>query len=275
MSSEKIQEVYNFWNSRPCNIRHSNKSQDTVEFFDEVSKKKYRAEPHKKEFLALEKWKGKRVLELGCGLGTDAIEFAKAGAEVVCVDLTENSLNLCKKNFEVHGLQGTFYQGNIEELSSFLPESDKNSFDLIYSFGVIHHTPNPKAVFEQVKNYLKEDGELRCMLYSRFSYKLFWLMWLYDRWNVSQADEIIQNYSEAQTGCPVTYTFTFDEVKDLIAPHFKVDTIWKDHIFIWDIEKYKQNIFEPDDTFKGVSPEYLEKMCKELGWHTMIIAKHA
>lgn len=274
MSSEKIQEVYNFWNSRPCNIRHSNKSQDSVEFFDEVSKKKYKAEPHKKEFLALEKWKGKRILELGCGLGTDAIEFAKAGAEVVCVDLTENSINFCKKNFELHGLQGSFYQGNIEELSSFLPESYYKSFDLIYSFGVIHHTPNPKVVFEESKKYLKEDGELRCMLYSRFSYKLFWLMWLYDIWNVSTADNTIQKYSEAQTGCPVTYTFTFDEVKELIAPYFKVETIWKDHIFIWDIEKYKQNIFEPDDTFKGVSAEYLEKMCKELGWHTMFIAKH-
>ncbi len=92
-----INDVYNFWNSRPCNIRHSSKPIDSVEFFDEVSVKKYKAESHKFNFLALEKWKGKRILELGCGLGTDAIQFAKAGASVVCVDLTENSLNLCKK----------------------------------------------------------------------------------------------------------------------------------------------------------------------------------
>lgn len=275
MATEKIKEVYDFWNSRPCNIRHSTKSQDTVEFFDEVSKKKYRAEPHKKDFLALEKWKGKRVLELGCGLGTDAIEFAKAGAEVVCVDLTENSLTLCKKNFELHGLEGAFYQGNIEELHSFLPESYIGYFDLVYSFGVIHHTPNPKAVFEQIKKYMKEDGELRCMVYSRFSYKLFWLMKMYNHWNFSDIDTLIQNYSEAQSGCPVTYTYTFDDVKDLLSPYFKVDSIWKDHIFIWDIEKYKQNIFEPEDTFKNVSAEYFEKMCKELGWHTMFIAKHS
>lgn len=273
MTKEKLKEVYDFWNNRPCNVRHSNKSQDTIEFFDEVAIKKYKAEPHKKEFLELEKWNGKRVLELGCGLGTDAIQFAKAGAKVVCIELTENSLNMCKKNFELHGLEGTFIQGNIEELDTLLPVEYRNSFDLIYSFGVIHHTPNPKAVFEKLPLFLADDGEVRCMVYSRFSYKLFWLMWIYDKWNMSNADEIIQNYSEAQTGCPVTYTYTFDEVKDLISPGLELKSIWKDHIFIWNIEKYKQNIFEPDEPFQGVDAAYLEKMCKELGWHTMFIAK--
>lgn len=273
MSADRLQEVYNFWNSRPCNIRHSTKSQDTVDFFDEVAAKKYRAEPHKLDFLALEKWKGKRVLELGCGLGTDAIQFAKAGAEVVCVDLTENSLALCKKNFELHGLNATFYQGNIEELDSLLPEEDRNSFDLIYSFGVIHHTPNPSTVFQKIPIFLRDGGEVRCMVYSRFSYKLFWLMWIYDRWNMSQADQIIQQYSEAQSGCPVTYTYTFDEVETLVGDKLHVEKIWKDHIFIWDIPKYKENIFEPDEPFQGISDEYLKKMSKELGWHTMFIAK--
>jgi len=98
MSSDKIQQVHDYWNSRPCNVRHSSKSQDTVEFFDEVAAKKYKAESHKLEFLALDQCKGKRVLELGCGLGTDAIQFAKAGAHVTCIDLTENSLALCKRN---------------------------------------------------------------------------------------------------------------------------------------------------------------------------------
>ena len=128
-----IKEVYDFWNSRPCNIRHSNKSQDSVEFYDEVATKKYRAEPHKYDFLDLNRWKGKNILELGCGLGTDAIQFAKAGAKLVCIDLTENSLELCRKNFEVHGLQATFFKGNIEELDTILPESYLGSFDLIYS----------------------------------------------------------------------------------------------------------------------------------------------
>jgi SAM-dependent methyltransferase len=272
MANASIQDVYTFWNNRPCNVRHSSKSQDDVEFYDEVAKKRYRAEPHILAFLSPESWKGKRVLELGCGMGTDAIQFAKAGAEVVCVDLTENSLNLCKKNFATHALEADFYQGNIEELDTFLPEKYRGTFDLIYSFGVIHHTPSPKKVFEKLPMFLAENGEVRCMLYSRFSYKLFWLMNEYDTWEMSKADSIIQTYSEAQSGCPVTYTYTFDEVRELVSPSLKVDSIWKDHIFIWNIEKYKQHIFEPDKPFVNVSPEYLAKMKKELGWHTLFIA---
>lgn len=274
MSVKSIDEVYTFWNNRPCNIRHSSKSQDTVEFFDEVAIKRYTAEPHILHFMSPEKWKGKRVLELGCGMGTDAIQFAKAGASVVCVDLTENSLNLCRKNFEVHGLEAEFFLGNIEELDTILPEIYKGAFDLIYSFGVIHHTPNPQKVFEKISLYLSSEGEMRCMLYSRFSYKLFWLMNEYKRWNISEADSIIQEYSEAQSGCPVTYTYTFEEVSQLLNPYLTIKEINKDHIFIWNIEKYKQNIFERDAPFQGVSDEYLRQMKKELGWHTLFIAKN-
>jgi SAM-dependent methyltransferase len=79
-------------------------------------------------------------------------------------------------NFALHGLTGEFFLGNIEELDTILPKDYQGKFDLIYSFGVIHHTPNPKKVFEQMPYFLKQGGEVRCMLYSRFSYKLFWLM---------------------------------------------------------------------------------------------------
>jgi SAM-dependent methyltransferase len=266
-----IQDVYKYWNDRPCNVRHSTKSQDTVEFFDEVAAKKYKVEDHKLEFLALEKWSGKRVLELGCGLGTDAISFAKAGAHVTCVDLTDSGIELCRKNFHLHGLSGEFFVGNIEDLDTFLPA--ENQYDLIYSFGVIHHTPNPAKVFEKAARYLKDDGELRCMLYSRFSYKLFWLMDMYNDWSFAGADSLIQNYSEAQSGCPVTYTYTFDEIAELIAPHFKVEKIWKDHIFCWEIEPYKRNEFVLTKPFEGLSDSYFSKMKKELGWHTMFIAR--
>jgi ubiquinone/menaquinone biosynthesis C-methylase UbiE len=268
-----IDDVHSYWNSRPCNIRHSSKSQDSVEFFDEVAAKKFKAEDHKLEFLDLQRWNGKHILELGCGMGTDAIQFAKAGAIVTCIDLTENSLDLCKKNFALHGLQAEFFLGNIEELDSILPKDYAAKYDLIYSFGVIHHTPNPKKVFEKIPYFLNPNGEVRCMLYSRFSYKLFWLMKEYNEWSFSDADSLVQNYSEAQSGCPMTYTYTFDEIKDLISPYLEIQSIWKDHIFMWDIENYKKNIFIRDTPFQSVSDEYLTKMKKELGWHTMFIAK--
>jgi len=246
---------------------------DSITFFDEVATKKFKAEPHKIDFLDLQNCKGKRILELGSGLGTDAIRFAKAGATVVCVDLTHKGIDLCQKNFELHNLSGEFYQGNIEELDTFLPTNYLNSFDLIYSFGVIHHTPTPSNVINQVSKYLKTNGEFRFMVYSKFSYKLFWLMDQYDHWKFENIDLLIQNYSEAQSGCPVTYTYSFDDVEELLKPHFSICKIWKDHIFKYDIENYKQNIFITDTTFQNISDEYFRSLEKELGWHTMVIAK--
>ena len=266
-----LDDVYKFWNDRPCNVKHSKREVGTIEYFDEVAAKRYRAEPHILSFMDAGAWKGKRVLDIGCGVGTDSLQFANAGAYVTCVDLTESGLNLCRKNFETHGLQGDFYQGNIEELDSVLPDICKNSFDLIYSFGVIHHTPNPRKAFEKASLFLKPEGQMRCMVYSRFSYKLFWLMKENDIWDFSNADTLIQRFSEAQTGCPVTYTYTFDEVADLVKPHLNIKIIWKDHIFLYDIEKYKQGLFEYDKPFEGMSEEYRKAMCKELGWHTLMV----
>jgi 2-polyprenyl-3-methyl-5-hydroxy-6-metoxy-1,4-benzoquinol methylase len=269
---KNIQSVYSYWNDRPCNIRHSDSPQDSLSFFEEVSAKKYKAEPHKLDFLNINNWKDKWVLELGCGIGTDAVLFAAAGANIVCVDLTSNAIKLCSQNFKLRNLSGEFYIGNIEELDTFLPEKYKLSFDLVYSFGVIHHTPNPSRVIEQVRKFIKPSGEFRFMVYSRVSYKLFWLMNSHSVWNFSNSDDLIQRYSEAQSGCPVTYTYTFGEVAELLGTNFSIDKIWKDHIFKYDIENYKKNIFVEDKAFESVDQAFFKSMEKELGWHTMCIA---
>ncbi len=266
-----ISDVYNYWNNRPCNVRHSKEPVGSLGYFEQVSQKKFFVESHKLEFLNLGNMKGKRVLELGCGMGTDAVKFAEAGAEVVCVDLTNAAIDLCKKNFEARGLKAEFYCGNIEELDTFLPASYKESFDLVYSFGVIHHTPTPSNVIQQVKQFLKKGGEFRFMVYSRFSYKLFWLMNLHNQWNLETSESLIQTYSEAQEGSPVTYTYTFEEVKDLVGNDFVIEKIWKDHIFKYDIPSYIQGKYEIDSFFKGYSESLLKEMEKELGWHTLCI----
>lgn len=267
-----IKEVYDYWNNRPCNIRHSTKSNDNVEFYDDVAIKRYKAEPHIKNFLELGKWKGKKVLELGSGLGTDAIQFAKSGALMTCIDLTENSIELCRKNFKLHNLNGEFYVGNIEDLDKILPNTYLESFDLIYSFGVIHHTPNPKNVIEQVKKYLKKDGEFRFMVYSKISYKLFWLMNTVNDWKFENIDKVVERNSEAQTGCPITYTYTFEDVKKLLGENYNINRIWKDHIFRYDIDLYKQNIFKDDKAFENIDEKFFNDLKEEVGWHTLCVA---
>jgi len=138
-----ITEVKEFWDNRPCNIRHSKREVGTKEYFDEVEKKKFFVEPHIKSFSEFNLWNGKKVLEIGCGLATAGINFARNGADYTGVELSKESLDLAKKRFEVYNLNGNFHEGNAENLSEFLP---KEKFDLIYSWGVIHHTPNPQKV---------------------------------------------------------------------------------------------------------------------------------
>src|SRR2546423_3371116 len=137
-----IDTVKAYWDRRPCNIRHSNRPIGTKEYFDEVEARKYHVEAHIPGFAQFERWAGKRVLEVGCGIGTDTINFARAGATVTAVDLSTESLTVARQRADVFGLQDriTFFSANAEQLSEVI---QVQPYDLVYSFGVIHHTPSP------------------------------------------------------------------------------------------------------------------------------------
>ena len=146
-----INRVREYWNARPCNIRHSTKPVGTREYFDEVEARKYMVESHIPAFAEFERWRGKKVLEIGCGIGTDTINFARAGAQVTSVDLTEKSLEVARQRAKVFGFEDRvrFIQANAEKLSDYVPVEP---YDLVYSFGVIHHTPHPELVMEEIRS---------------------------------------------------------------------------------------------------------------------------
>jgi SAM-dependent methyltransferase len=255
-----IDTVAAYWNRRPCNIRHSTKAIGTAAYFDEVEQRKYMVEPHIPGFADFARWKGKRVLEIGCGIGTDATNFARAGADYTAIDLSDESIALAKKRFEVFGLSGRFFSGNSEQLSKIVPDGD---FDLIYSFGVIHHTPAPVAVIKEARKLIAADGEFRLMLYARHSWK----------------DIMIDaglDQPEAQTGCPIAFRYTHDEVRDLLAEGgFSVTSIEQTHIFPYKIESYVKYEYELQPWFKAMPGEMFEALERRMGWHLLITARPA
>jgi len=265
-----IEHVRDFWNARPCNIRHSDKPVGSREYFDEVERRKYFVEPHIPEFAEFSRWAGRRVLEIGCGLGTDTVSFARAGAHVTAVELSEESAALARRRLEVYGLsdRAAVHVGNAEELPAVVPPQ---TFDLVYSFGVIHHSPNPRRIVEHIRRYMARQSELRLMVYSRVSYKLFATMREEGIWDLARIDELIARRSEAQTGCPVTYTYNADTARELLAG-FDILEMRKTHIFTWDVDAYRRYEYRKAPEWAQVSEAELASLESELGWHLLIRA---
>lgn len=253
----RIADVENYWNRRPCNIRHSLKEVGSKEYFDEVEARKYFVEPHISGFAEFDRWAGKKVLEIGCGLGTDATNFARAGAHYTAVELSKESLTLARKRFEVFGLEGRFFQGNAERVDRFVPH---DGYDLIYSFGVIHHTVSPRRVIEAARRLIAPDGELRIMLYNRRSWKNAMIRAGFDQ-------------PEAQTGCPIAFTYTPEEVAELLDGQFEVTECQPEHIFPYIIEKYVNYEYELEPWFSAMPEGMFRALERELGWHLLIKAK--
>jgi 2-polyprenyl-3-methyl-5-hydroxy-6-metoxy-1,4-benzoquinol methylase len=266
-----IGEVREFWNRRPCNIRHSPKAVGSREYFDEVEARKYFVEPHIPGFAAFNRWKGKRVLEIGCGIGTDTMNFARAGADVTAVDLSERSLEIAHQRAATYGLPNIrFYHGNAEELTSFVPRGD---YDLIYSFGVVHHTPRPERVIEQLRLYSRPGTALKIMVYHRYSWKAMQILVREGGgalWNFSQ---LLQRHSEAQTGSPVTYSYTPRSVRELLRG-FTVDSVAIDHIFAYRLPEYLQYLYVKLWYFRWLPEPAFRWLEKHFGWHLCVDAHY-
>lgn len=255
-NTELLEKVRNYWNNRPCNLRHSRSPIGTKEYFDEVEARRYRNEPHNFTFPDFDRWKGKKVLEIGCGIGTDAVNFARAGADYTGIDLSEESVKLCKKRFEVFGLHGRIREANAEEVDLIFAGE---KFDLIYSFGVIHHAPRPERIVQGLPSILADDGEVRAMLYAKNSWKNILINADWDQ-------------PEAQDNCPQAVTYTHAEVRELFKD-FDTVHVEQDFIFPWNIEHYVKYEYVKQPWFEAMPPELFRIMERALGWHLMITAK--
>jgi ubiquinone/menaquinone biosynthesis C-methylase UbiE len=268
----EIARVSEFWDERPCNIRHSPRPVGTREYFDEVEARKYLVEPHIPGFAQFERWRGKKILEIGCGIGTDTMNFARHGAKVTAVDLSGKSLDVARRRARVLGLEDRirFFQANAERLSEVLPVEP---FDLVYSFGVIHHTPHPERAIAEVQRYVASSGTLKIMVYHRWSWKVLCILLGYGKGRFWKLDELVARYSEAQTGCPVTYTYSRRAGRRLLERHgFRVTGAAVNHIFHYDISEYLQYRYRKVWYFRWMGQSMFRAVERVFGWHLCLTA---
>jgi 2-polyprenyl-3-methyl-5-hydroxy-6-metoxy-1,4-benzoquinol methylase len=253
-----LTEVEEYWDKRPCNIRHSDNVIGTKEYFLEVSERRFFVEPHIREFMAPSELAGKNVLELGCGIGTDAALFAESGANYSGIELSSKSLEIAKNRFSLFDLQGKFIASSIEDF-----QISRNNFaspDLVYSFGVLHHTVNPLVALKNIVSQCKNGTEFRIMLYASNSYKYALIKAGVDQY-------------EAQNNCPIAFTYTKQEAITLMEDAgLKVSQISQDHIFPYNVDKYKQYIYEKEPWFECMPPEHFKALKDNFGWHLLINA---
>jgi len=270
---KQIDQVTAYWSARPCNSRHSRANIDAEpgRYHWEVSRRKGRVEPHLFRFAELDRWHGKQVLDLGCGIGTESLAFAASGAHVTGLDLSRASVDIAIKRAAAAGLLGRamFYVADME--AEPLPD-EWGSYDLVWAWGSVHHTPHPAIAVWNAAEYLASGGELRLMVYHRLSTKALrlWARAGFPR----DFDAAVAKGSEAQPGCPITHTYTRSSARRLVeGAGLRVESIEVDHIFPWDGHAYGRHEYVKGWPWRWLPGWLFRRLERVLGWHLMVVAR--
>tara|TARA_B100000029_G_C17366705_1_gene884608 strand:- start:46 stop:840 length:795 start_codon:yes stop_codon:yes gene_type:complete len=248
-----------YWNKQPCNIKHSKKKIFSKAYFDEVSAKRYFVENHIKKFVNFKKWKNKNVLEVGFGIGTDAIQFLKNGAFYSGIELSDKSYYITKKRIALYKFSKKAFliRDEAEKLSKYF--SKKNNFDLIYSFGVLHHSSSLRKSLNEIYKIMTKKTILKIMLYAKNSYKFFLM------------ENNLARY-EAQKNVPVIDFYDKNQIKKIFRK-FKIINMYQDFIFPYKIKPYKKNQYVKVNHFKYMNKNIFNILKSNLGEHLLITLK--
>jgi SAM-dependent methyltransferase len=213
--------VRQHWEQEPCGTRDSDQASRRA-YFASIERHRYDIEPYIPVFADFEAARGSRVLEIGVGAGTDHVNWLRVGARAVGVDLTMKGASLTRERAELEGLRANVSVADAEALPF-----QSNVFDMVYSYGVLHHTPDTVRAIEEAHRMLKPGGAARVMIYHRPSVVGF-LLWLYycagrlQPWR--SPSWAVFHHLES----PGTKAFTLDEARRLFAS-FRTVTV-KSHL---------------------------------------------
>jgi ubiquinone/menaquinone biosynthesis C-methylase UbiE len=209
MNKEDKELVRDFWNAASCGEELYMVGDDTKMQFQNQMTERYRLEPYILDFADFNNAKGKKVLEIGVGLGSDHQKFAESGADLYGCDLTERAISNTQKRLSLFGLSSKTQVDDAENLSY----SD-NTFDMVYSWGVIHHSPKTEQCANQIYRVLKPGGSAKVMIYYKYSFVGYMLWARYGLLKLkpfTSLDEIYSRYLES----PGTKAYTIEGGKQL------------------------------------------------------------
>jgi len=238
----------------------------TREFFDEVERHRYHEyAPWMPEVMGFKNFPGTRLLEVGCGMGTDLLQFARGGAQVTAVDVTPRSIEISRHHLALYGHAGEFAIADCERL----PFTDE-SFDVAYSNGVLHHTPDTSAAVREIHRILRPDGLARVMLYHRGS----WAYWsqVVLRYGLLRGEflrgnsprDIMSKHVEVNTGGgrPLVKAYSRREATDLFA-------------LFRDVRIEVEQLMESEFYFlkRLIPPGVFRRLQKNVGWNVIVSAR--
>lgn len=212
--------VRDFWNEASCGERLLLPSTDRAGF-EQQARERYRLEPYIETFADFDRWSGQEMLEIGVGLGADHQRFVEAGALTHGIDLTPRAIEMCRARLKAFGLASDLRVGDAEDLPF-----ENGVFDLVWSWGVIHHSPDTPTAVREIHRVLKPGGTARVMIYNTWSFVglMLWVRYGLMRgkpWTAMR--EIYSRHLES----PGTKAYTPDEARRLFADFeaVQVDTV--------------------------------------------------
>jgi SAM-dependent methyltransferase len=267
LAADEKQRAREQWGEDPCGAVYGREHEfGTREFFDAVERHRYTEyAPWMPEVMGFKDFAGARLLEVGCGMGTDLLQFARGGALVTGVDLTPRSIQISQQHFAVYGARGEFAISDGEHL----PFADE-SFDVVYSNGVLHHTPDTAGAVREVHRVLRPGGQARVMLYHRGSLGYWGEIIIRHgilggellRGN-SPAD-IMSKYVEFNEGGgnPLVKVYSRREASDLFSMFSEVKT---------QVEQLTRSEFY---FFGRIIPEKIfRRLERSIGWNVIVLAR--
>ncbi len=255
------------WGTDPCGEVHGKERElGTREFFDDVERHRYEEyAPWMRDVMGFDRFAGARLLEVGCGMGTDLLQFARGGAICTGVDLTPRSVDISRQHFAVYDLEADFALSDAENL----PFADE-SFDVFYSNGVLHHTPDTEGAVREAHRVLKPAGTAKVMLYYRNS----WAYWvdlilkqgivrreLFRGASVSELLSKYVEYSSTGNARPLVKVYSRREVRSMFSMfrNVKVEVEQLTRPEIYFVGK-----FIPEGIFRS--------MRRSIGWNLIVTA---